>query len=45
MRAKGEIMANTLFQSVIHQIKDSVNRTIGIVDKSGAVLACSDLNL
>ena len=38
-------MANTLFQSVIHQIKDSVNRTIGIVDKSGAVLACSDLNL
>lgn len=36
-------MASRLFQSIILQMKDSVNRTIGIVDASGAVLACTDL--
>ncbi len=36
-------MASRLFQSIILQMKDSVDRTIGIVDASGAVLACTDL--
>jgi len=36
-------MASRLFQSIILQMKDSVNRTIGIVDASGAVIACTDL--
>lgn len=36
-------MSNRLFQNVIHQMRDVVDRTIGIVDESGAVIACSDL--
>ena len=36
-------MSNRLFQSVIHQMKDSVDRTIGVVDESGAIVACSEL--
>ena len=36
-------MSNRLFQGVIHQMRDVVDRTIGIVDESGAVISCSDL--
>ena len=36
-------MSNRLFQSLIHQMRDVVNRTIGIVDESGAIISCSDL--
>ncbi len=36
-------MSNRLFQSIVHQVKDSVNRTIGVVDKNGAIIACSEL--
>ncbi len=36
-------MANRLFQSVIHQMKDAVDRVIGVVDESGVVIACSEL--
>jgi len=36
-------MANRLFQSVIHQMKDAIDRTIGIIDDSGVVVACSEL--
>ncbi len=36
-------MSNRLFQSVIHQMKDSVGRTIGIIDETGCVIACSEL--
>ncbi len=36
-------MSNRLFQGVIHQMKDVVDRTIGVIDESGAVIACSDL--
>ncbi len=36
-------MSNRLFQGVIHQMRDVVDRTIGIIDESGAVIACSDL--
>ncbi|MBE6731355.1 MAG: PucR family transcriptional regulator [Ruminococcaceae bacterium] len=37
-------MSNRMFQSVIHQMQDSVERTIGIVDETSTVIACSDLN-
>ncbi len=37
-------MSNRLFQGVIHQMKDSVDRTIGIVDESSIIIACSDLS-
>ncbi len=36
-------MSNRLFQSIVHQMKDSIDRTIGVVDKNGAIIACSEL--
>ncbi len=36
-------MSNRLFQSVIHQMKDAVDRTIGVIDETGIVIACSEL--
>ena len=36
-------MSNRVFQGVIHQMRDVVDRTIGIIDESGAVISCSDL--
>ena len=36
-------MASRLFQSIVLQMKDTVDRTIGIIDASGAVIACTDL--
>ena len=36
-------MSNRLFQSVIHQMKDAIDRVIGVMDESGAVIACSEL--
>lgn len=36
-------MSNRLFQSVVHQMKDAVDRVIGVVDENGVVVACSEL--
>lgn len=36
-------MSNRLFQGVVHQMRDAIDRTIGVVDESLCVLACSDL--
>lgn len=36
-------MANRLFQSVVHQMKDSIDRILGIMDENGTVVACSEL--
>lgn len=36
-------MSNRMFQSVIHQTKDAIERTVGIVDEGQSVIACSDL--
>ena len=36
-------MSNRLFQGVIHQMKDELDRIIGILDESGTVIACSEL--
>ncbi len=36
-------MSNRLFQSVIHQMRDATDRVIGVIDESGAVVACSEL--
>ena len=36
-------MSNRLFQTVIHQMKDIVGRTIGAIDENGIVVACSEL--
>lgn len=37
-------MSNRLFQSVVHQMKDAVDRTIGVIDETYTVIACSDLS-
>lgn len=37
-------MSNRLFQGVLHQMRDVVDRTIGIIDESGTVIACSELS-
>ena len=42
-RRKEEIMSNRLFQGVIHQMRDSIDRTIGVIDESSVIIACSEL--
>ena len=37
-------MSNRLFQTVIHQLKDSVGRTIGVIDENGIIIASSELS-
>lgn len=36
-------MSNRLFQGVIHQMKDTVDRTIGVIDENGIIISCSEL--
>ncbi len=36
-------MANRLFQGIIHQMTDTVDRTLGVLDDTGTVIACSEL--
>ena len=38
-------MANRVFQGVVYQMKDAVNRIIGVTDETGTVIAASDLNM
>ena len=35
-------MSNRMFQTVIHQMKDIIGRTIGVIDENGIVIACSE---
>ena len=36
-------MSSRLFQGIIHQMKEAVDRTIGIVDENSVIIACSEL--
>ncbi len=36
-------MSNRLFQGVIHQMKDAIDKTFGVVDSNFTVIACSEL--
>ena len=36
-------MSNRLFQGVIHQMREAIDRTIGVIDETMSVIACSDL--
>ncbi len=36
-------MPSRIFQNVITQMKDSIDRTVGVVDDQGYVIACSEL--
>ncbi|MBQ4585296.1 MAG: helix-turn-helix domain-containing protein [Clostridia bacterium] len=38
-------MSNRLFQGIIHQMHDAVDRVIGVTDETGSVIACSDLSI
>lgn len=38
-------MPNKLFQGIVNQMRDAIDRTIGVVDESGTVIACSELGL
>lgn len=37
-------MSNRLFQSVIHQMKDTMDCVIGVIDETAAIIACSELS-
>ena len=37
-------MSNRLFQGVIHQMRDAIDRTIGVVDETSVIIACSELS-
>ncbi|MDR3551582.1 MAG: helix-turn-helix domain-containing protein [Clostridia bacterium] len=36
-------MSNRLFQGVIQQMKEVLDRVVGVIDENGAVIACSEL--
>ena len=36
-------MSNRLFQGVIHQMKESIDRVFGVVDENSVIIACSEL--
>ena len=37
-------MSNRLFQGVVHQMRDAIDREIGVIDETGAIIACSELS-
>lgn len=37
-------MADRLFQGVLHQMKDSITRTVGVINREGIVVACTELD-
>ncbi len=37
-------MSNRLFQGVVHQMCEAIDRTVGVIDESLSVIACSDLS-
>lgn len=36
-------MSNRLFQGVVHQMKEAIDRTIGVLDENNTIIACSEL--
>ena len=36
-------MSNRLFQGIIHQMKESIDRIFGVIDENFTVIACSEL--
>ncbi len=37
-------MSNRLFQGVIHQMKDAIDKTFGVIDDTSTIIACSELS-
>ncbi len=36
-------MSTRLFQGIIHQMKEAVERVIGVIDENGVIISCSEL--
>ncbi len=36
-------MSNRLFQGIVHQTRECIDRTVGVIDETMTVIACSDL--
>ena len=36
-------MSRRLFQGFIHQMKDVIDKTFGVIDSTGTIIACSEL--
>ena len=36
-------MSNRLFQSVVHQMRDTIDCVIGVIDETATIIACSEL--
>ena len=37
-------MSNRLFQGVVHQMRDAIDRVIGVVDDNATIISCSELS-
>ncbi|MBR3844545.1 MAG: helix-turn-helix domain-containing protein [Clostridia bacterium] len=37
-------MSNRLFQGIVHQMSESIDRVVGVIDDTATVIACSDLS-
>ena len=37
-------MSNRLFQGLVHQMRDTIDATIGVVDETATIIACSVKN-
>ncbi len=36
-------MSSRLFQGIIHQMRDTIDRVAGVIDENGVIIACSEL--
>lgn len=36
-------MANRLFQGIIHQMREAIDRKLGVIDETGTIISCSEL--
>ena len=37
-------MSNRLYQTLLHQMKEVISRTTGVIDENGIIIACSELS-
>lgn len=36
-------MSNRFFQGIVYQLKESIDRVVGVIDENGSIVSCSDL--
>lgn len=37
-------MSNRLFQGIVHQMSETIDRTVGVIDDTATIVSCSDLS-